>query len=59
MELFRVEVPSFVGLKAVQFLGHYLKEHKVKNKKIGTKVKIYLKGKKNHNKILKPPKSSL
>lgn len=46
MELFRVEVPSFVGLKAVQFLGHYLKEHKVKNKKIGTKVKIYLKGKK-------------
>lgn len=46
MELFRVEVPSFVGLKAVHFLGHYLKEYKVKNKKLGTKVKIYLKGKK-------------
>lgn len=55
MELFRVEVPSFVGLKAVQFLGHYLKEHKVKNKKIGTKVKIYLKGKKKSQQNIETP----
>lgn len=44
--MFRVEMPSCVGPKAAHFLGHYLKEYKVKNKKLGTKVKIYLKGKK-------------
>ena len=44
--MFRVEMPSCVGPTAAHFLGHYLKEYKVKNKKLGTKVKIYLKGKK-------------
>lgn len=35
------------------FYGLYLKEYKVMNKELGTKVNICLELKKNHNKILK------